>query len=282
MKFRSALKNKSYALANKVGIVGNYENHDIGNLWQLECLEKRFQCEKVNQYDIDTTDCKILIFPGNCNLETLKNKNIKYYVLGYATDFKKGNESNEFVKNAKIFTVRDECTFKHFDYGKNITSDSTVLFPLETKLHQTYGKLSKIKIMWSNNLESLLKTNVEYDKYVGPVSLGIQSMYLKMRTLLEEVATTTTEFIGPGSEISKSYLIKKIPITKILISQFIGYDLIVTTDYYVALAAIQLKIPVIAINTSPSIKILMEECLLSDYCIDVKNIHRIKLCFKNS
>lgn len=258
MKLYSKTKNELYMIDGTVGLASDLSDESMGNTWVLSSIEKRFPgIVRVDVVDLDPSKYCFIIFAGKFSL----NQSIKiicpYVILSYSCDFIEP-VNNDFIKNALLFTVRDNHTAKTLNIYPNISSDATFLYP--HIFRELREKIANIKLIW-RNFEDIKKININYDAYIGDVPFSQnKTTYSKIRQIIDKVGFMTYD------TLELKYNEKEI------IERMKSYDLVISSDYYSLILAMQLGIPCIAFNASPSIKGLMNDCMLKIYCIDVNNM----------
>lgn len=258
MKFYSLFRKELFMIDGTIGLVSDWDDQSLGNTWITFSLERRFPgMEKVNMSNIENSLCSFLIFVGCINLDQKVIPKCPYIILSYWCDFETKYNA-DFIKGAVMFTARDVNSAGTFDFYPHVSSDLTFLYP--QKLQRPNESIKYIKLVW-RNLEEMKKKSIHYDLYIGNIPHIYDSLTMvRVRTLVEKFGLTTYD----PQHIKYD--------EKVLYDKLRNVDLVISADYYSLIAAIQMGIPCIAINSCPSIKSMMNECSLREFCIDVKDI----------
>lgn len=283
MNFATLTKNK------KIVVWGWWQGKNLGDMWILECIKKRFPGITPITTEIDNFDEYDFIIIGGGGLlngpklrEPFNKKiSIKYGAFGLGGEFeiKEKNELKKFINFSTFFGVRDNRNMNTYKIENNrrmeISGDCTFLYPL-SKLNPQ-PKISKIKLIWRDPY-GLMKWNRSkhhkddgeelnnlFKNHIGNIPFDDNNKCLEfyMNILKEH-----------GTVIFDNYRVFNFKIEDIY-NKFKGVDLIVSMRYHGIVAAIQLGIPCIGLDIYPKVRTLMNECGLERYCIKLGQFDRI-------
>ncbi len=258
MDYFTNSEGKKISLNKLVGVVSNWKNESLENTWLYDSLITRFgNLEKLDITNFLNNECTFLIFLGesidlNINIE-LK---VPYIILAYRADTLK-EHNYKFIKNALLTTVVSNSTNKLFN-SSLIVCPNPVFYNLLPSIKYIKNYKSA-KIVFRDPFQ--LKKSEALNNYIGTVpyeSGGI--LFSKLRTLVEKFYMSDYDLLDTKFDVES--IQKKFKITKLMIC----------FDYYSILLAIQLKIPCIAIDVNPSIRELMVDCGLQEFCIKCSDI----------
>ncbi len=282
----------------KIAIWGFWNGKNLGDMWILENMKKRFNFLipiSINTTDFENYDFIIIGGGGLFNgpllrkpFDTIKGK---YGCIGLGGEFPilEYNKLEQFISNSQFFGVRDSSDiFKGMCANKKleISADCTFLYPLKTVLFNNYT-VNRIKLIWRdpNQLirwEKLLTHKVDgavlnscFADYLGKIpfddNFKCQQYYKKILSRYGDV--DVDDFVSESITVDA------------VAQRFMNTNVVVSMRYHGIVAAIQLGIPVVALDIYPKVRTLMRDVGLEKYCIKLKDYNKLTILiedFKNA
>ena len=289
---------ESITFKKKVAVWGWWQGKNLGDMWILECIKKKFPGIIPITTDIeDFSDYDFLVIGGGglLNGPTLRhpfNKHpfdapqpngFKYGSFGLGGEFeiKDKDVLRKFINLSVFFGVRDERNLMTYNIEGNrrleLSGDCTFLYPL-TKMHRPSLEIKNIKLIWRDPYGLMRRRDEEgeilnqlFGNHLGPIpfddNIACLDMYKKLlskygNVLLDDYRSTHFSFDD-------------------IYDKFNTTDLIVSMRYHGVVAAIQLGIPCIGLDIYPKVRTVMKECGLEKYCIKLREFGKIEGLIKD-
>jgi len=277
----------------KIGLWGNWNTENLGDIWVLNNMKKRFpgivsiDSKYTTSDDIEDLDFLIIgcgeLFNGP-KLPSLFREKVacKYGAFSVGGEFEILDKENlkQLVNESEFFTVRDTRNLQTFqipdisEVNKDIgvSGDLSFLYPLAIK--KTVSKINNIKLIWRNptDLFSLEKSkfdrerNQDFKEYIGQIPFNSDKKTVEYLTKTLKVH---------GRVIYDNNRVKKDLSYNSFEKRFENSNLVVSSRYHGLAAAIQMGIPCIALDICPRINTLMKEAGLEKYCLKLYQITKI-------
>lgn len=178
-------------------------------------------------------------------------------------------EIEKLYKSAAFFYVRDKMTYNYFGIHDpdiivgDVTFYDPVINPKRWALLPAGKKSwanSNITLIWRHDFKSLYKHSKVWKKYIG------EFMYSSAweKELAKRGPVSTLDFLTDRHD----------PLPYIE-----NASVIVSQRYHGVIAAMQVGIPVIAIDVCPKIRAIMQEADLNDFCIKVTEFEKAPALF---
>lgn len=286
----------SSSLKAKVAVWGWWQGRNLGDMWILYCIKKRFgnifniipintSVEEYSSYDF-----LIIGGGGLFNGPLLRSPfdkplNVKYGAFGLGGEFFIQDKValRKFINLSKFFGVRDTRNMDTYAINDNrrmeISGDCSFLYPLKRIKTLTYPKNINIMMIWRNPY-GLMKwhtskhhsvdgqnLNALFKEYLGPIPFNNNN---KCKSLYTKICKVH------GKVIQEDYTLHKQFTPNVVTNKFKHIHIIVTMRYHGVIAAIQLGIPVIALDIYPKVRTVMTSCGLEEYCIKLHEFDKVK------
>jgi len=282
-------KFKFMAQRKKIAIWGWWQGRNLGDLWILESLKRKFPGIipiTTEEEDFSKYDFMIIGGGGLLNGPRLRapyNKPIptQYgsFGLGGEFDIKDKELLQDLINSSQFFGVRDKHNMETYSNNQvtklEISGDCTFMFPL--RRYNPNKLIKTIKLIWRDPFGLLkwdkskhhqddgLVLNEMFGNYLGPIPFNDNLKCLKFYT------DTLKKY---GNVIFDNYVSQQFD-TKEMYDRFKGIDLVVTMRYHGVVAAVQLGIPCIGLDIYPKVRTIMTDVGLEKYCIKLNDINKI-------
>ena len=291
---------KDITASKNVGVWGWWQGKNLGDMWILECLKKKFPGIiplTTDKEDFSNIDFLIIGGGGLLNGPTLRkpfNKKpfcivngIKYGSFGLGGEFEIKDKDilKKFINFSVFFGVRDERNLMTYNINGNrrleLSGDCTFLYPLKRQYNPSL-EIKTIKLIWRDPYGLMRRKgeegeilNKQFGEHLGsiPFKDNLKCVELYRKKLSEH-----------GKLIFDNYRTEDFSFEQIY-KKFANVDLIVSMRYHGIVAAIQLGIPCIALDIYPKVRTIMIDCGLEKYCIKLsehKKIHDLIIDIKEN
>ena len=254
----------------KIGVWGWWDGCNLGDNWILNTMFKIFGKDivPVNLQVTDFSGFDFMICGGGGLFSdwvkppwNKKDIGVPYGIFCIGTEFGVNKkELQRLVSTSEFFYVRDKMTHDRFGLQDpiKIAGDVTFFDPI---LPQKTLASGSIALIWWKNFDELYNWKPVWSDYIGNY---IESTSWE-KELTKKGNVITFDFNTSTAD----------PIPFIL-----GCSLVVSQRYHGIIAAIQMGIPVIAIDICPKIRAIMQEADLEEYCLRLNEFYKFSLVYE--
>lgn len=276
----------------KVAVWGWWQGKNLGDMWILECIKKKFpgiipittDVENFSEYDFlvigggGLLNGPKLRHPFNKHpFDAPQPNGFKYGSFGLGGEFEIKDKEvlRKFINLSVFFGVRDERNLMTYDIEGNrrleLSGDCTFLFPL-TRMHKPSLDIKNIKLIWRDPYGLMRRRgpdgeilNSLFANHLGPIPDNDNMRCLeRYKSILSK----------HGRVLFDDYRTENFKFDEIY-DKFRTTDLIVSMRYHGVVAAIQLGIPCIGLDIYPKVRTVMKESGLERYCIKLSEYSKI-------